>query len=275
MAETGNGGNSGAKSGWVLPRIAAFLAAASVLGVIWTVVQFWNPIKERDVTVVFEEHLGFSLPKEASSLNKLTMMYDGKPVPTVSLLRLSVINSGNLPVQPPDGQKEWTLALRSTEKHPLEIVGEVVPTPGVSISTERVPGRPDIVHLKIGLLKAKESVSMQVAMIGGDTGRYGIAAEEVGNRIPDLRLATTLTSVQHRIMNAFVPPTLVLSVLLLAASAIREYRRGASPFNKPMGPWALVTNIAGLMFVLVFSSVFLAGGLSWLLSWLVYIVAFR
>jgi hypothetical protein len=275
MVEASESGKPVAQSGRLMSGMAVILTVAAVLGVIWTVVQFWNPIKERDVTVVFEEHRDFSLPKEASSLNKLTMTYDGHAVPHVSLVRLSVVNSGNLPVEPPEGLNEWILALRSRQKLPLEVVGDPVSTPGVSVAIQKPPDQPEVVHLKLGMLKTRESVTLQLAMIGGKGEGSGIEVEEAGKRIGDLRLAKASTSVRHRIMNAFLPPALVLSVLVLVALGVWEYRRGSGAFNKPLGPAALLGNIAGMLFIGFFSSVFLAAGLSWLLSWLVYLVAFR
>src|SRR5256886_10582549 len=64
---------------WVAP-----ISLGALLSGLWTVVQFFNPIKELDLTVCIQEDIAFSLPKEATTLKKLALVYDGQPVEQAS-----------------------------------------------------------------------------------------------------------------------------------------------------------------------------------------------
>src|SRR5688572_14271782 len=109
----------------VLERVNLWLtiliAVATVFGGLWIVIKFFNPIKDLDLTVWIQQEIEFSLPKEASSLKKLALVYDGKPMEQASLLLVNISNTGNGPIQRVENgvQKPWLLTLRSTNKVPI------------------------------------------------------------------------------------------------------------------------------------------------------------
>jgi hypothetical protein len=256
------------------PWLTVALSGSAVLGLIWAVVQFWNPLRPLDVTVVSQDALEFSLPAGVSVIQKLSLTYDGRPIGKVSFVPVTVVNSGNQPVQVPkdSSAKEWVLALRSTNNTPIERVGELTREPSyLQAETEAGPTA-DVLHLRLGLLNPAESVSVQLALIGGGN-KYSIVAEEVGPRIPNLRLATTTDSVQSRIRNAFLPPLWVASIIALLVLVTIDVKRG----RLPIGPfsWRLVRDGLVGVFVFGFGSIVFAGAMSWLISWIVYWVAFR
>jgi hypothetical protein len=253
----------------LVPKVAA------VLGMLWATVQWFSPLKDVDLTVVRENATQFSLPAAASAVQKLAMTYDGRPVPTISLVRLTLVNSGNQPIQlaKDSPSKEWTLALRSSNKVPIERVGDLIATPAyVQASTFQGP-TPDLLYIKVGLLKPRESVSLQLALIGNG-GKYSITSEEVEPRIPDLRLADATDSVQSRVANAFLVPLWIgAALVLLVLSAVDINRGGTLLFGRPMR--ATISDAGGLVFVITFASALLAAGVAWTLSWAVYWAAFR
>jgi hypothetical protein len=256
------------------PWLTAVLSGSAVLGLLWVIVQFWNPLRPVDVTVVSQDALEFSLPAGASVIQKLALTYDGRPIGKVSLIPVTVVNSGNQPIQAQkdSSSKEWILALRSTNKIPIERVGELTREPRY-VQAETEPGpTADVLHLRVTLLNPGESVSMQLGLIGGGN-KFSILAEEIGPRIPNLRLATTTGSVRNRIQNAFLPPLWVVSVIALLVLASIDVRRG----RIPIGPlsWHFVREGTAAMCLFTFASILFAGAVSWLISWIVYWVAFR
>jgi hypothetical protein len=257
--------------GW----LGLVLSGAAVLGLLGTVVQKCNPLKDVDLTVVRENAIQFSLPAAASSVQKLAMTYDGRPVPTISLVRFTLVNSGNQPIHvaKDSPSKEWMLALRSSNKVPIERVGDLIATPAyVQASTLQGP-TPDVLYIKVGLLKPRESVSLQLAVIGNG-GKYSITSEEVEPRIPDLRLADATDSVQSRVANAFAVPLWIgAALVLLALSAVDIRRGGTLLFGRPMRP--TISDAGGLVFVITFASALFAAGVAWTLSWAVYWAAFH
>ena len=250
----------------------------AILGLIWTAVEFFNPIKDLDVTVIIEDKVEFSLPEQASSLQKLALTYDGQPIQKISLLRLAVINTGNRAIEPPkdSATNEWILTLRSSSKAPLVRVGELVRVPDYLYAIAEAGPGPDAVHLRLRVLNRKESVAMQVALIGagGDMTRP-IKAETPEPRVRDLNIAVAQRSVRNRIGEAFIVPLWGIGTVVLVGWRIVDIRRGRIPmFTGPLS-WKVAIGSVAAILGLAFVSAFLAAGASWLLAWIVYLVAFR
>src|SRR4051812_18137321 len=126
-------------------------AILGTLGVIWAVTQYFNPLKDLDLTVIVEDKVDFSLPEQASSLQKLVLTYDGKPIQRISLVRLSILNTGNRAIKPPNDSsgKDWTLILRSSTKTPLVQVGSLARTPDYLEAVSGSGPGADAIHLKL------------------------------------------------------------------------------------------------------------------------------
>jgi hypothetical protein len=245
-----------------------------VLGLLWAAVQYLNPLRPVDVTVVSQDAVEFRLPAGAGALQKLALTYDGRAVDKVAIVPVTIINSGRQPIQAPqDGTaKEWVLMLRSRNQTPIERVGDLVRTPRYVQAETSAGPTPDVVQVKVGLLNAGESIALQVAFIGGGN-KFSIEAEESGPRIPNLRLVTAVDSVRNRIQQAFLPPLWLVCVLALTASWVFEAKKRPRPIG-PMS-WRLAFDALAAVLLVAFAAGMAAGGLSWLISWIVYLVAFR
>jgi hypothetical protein len=252
------------------------VAVFGILGALWAVLEFFNPIKNLDMTVVIEESAQFSLPDQASSLQKLALMYDGRIIPRVTLIRLAIVNTGNLPIEPPKDSpaRDWILTLRSTSGAPLERVSEPVATPDFLKVTVEPGPTPDAIQLRLGVLNRKESIAMQVALIGGDANTpVWLKAETPEPRIPGLNVAVAKDGVRSRIANGFIAPVWAMALITLVGWLIVDIRRGRTSIDPPS--WKLAGGLVAGLFSLLFASIFIAAGVSWLLSWVVYLVAFR
>ena len=203
----------------------------ALLGGLWTVAQFFNPIKELDLTVWIQEDIAFSLPKEATTLKKLALVYDGQPVEQASLLRVSILNSGKAPIQGVgDGPtKRWLLTLRSTNGVPIEQVGELTRTPSTVEITSQPGPTPDSLHLSIGLLNPKDSIELRVALLEPrEKSQFPLDAEDT-TRIPGLRKPEVTTSnVRERIQNAFVGPLWIVAIVLVLAGSLLFLAQGTA-----------------------------------------------
>jgi hypothetical protein len=247
------------------PWLSLVLTASSVLGLIWGGIYFFSGIASRDITVVLQDTTDFALPKDASALKKLRMTYGEKPVENVSLVRLEIINTGSQPIEPPKEASHWTLAIKSKNKSPLEQVGELIKPQGLDVSV--LPGgSEDVLHLRIPALKVRESIGMQVAVIGGAQRIYPVDAVDVGPRISDLKVEVTRHSVRNRIANAFLPPVMILSVAVLLVLVILDLR-GKKGIK--------ISNVMAMLAMTGLASVFFAGFISWGLAWIVYFIALR
>ena len=251
----------------------------ATLGSIWAAIEFFSPIADLDLTVVVEDKVEFSLPETASSLQKLALTYDGKPIKRISLVRLSIVNTGNRAIEPPrdSSTNEWILTLRSPKKNtPLVQVGELVRKPDYLYAVP-VPGADsDAIHLKLRVLNRKESIVMQVALIGegADSARL-IRAETPEPRVRDLKVTVAQESVRNRIQNAFLGPLWVITLVVFFSWWIVDIRRGRVPVLAGPLSWKLaLSGVLGVL-ILFFATGFLAAGASWLLAWIVQLVAFR
>src|SRR3954470_23925043 len=65
-----------------------------VLGLLWAAVQYLNPLRPVDVTVVSQDAVEFRLPAGAGALQKLALTYDGRAVDKVAIVPVTIINSG-------------------------------------------------------------------------------------------------------------------------------------------------------------------------------------
>ena len=253
------------------PWLTLVITAAAVLGLFWTVARFFNPIKDLDLTVWIQEEIDLGLPKEASSLNKLALVYDGKPMEHASVLRVNILNTGNVPIRPEESgaEKNWCLTLRSTNGAPIEQIGDIVSTPS-NVEVSSKPGSaPDSLTLAIGLLNPKDSLDVKLVLVGPKAqGGYAIDAQA---RIPGLRNpVVTKSTVRDRIANGFMWPLWTVALILLLGVFFREFRReGWAGFGSSI--WS----IPATLFAAIFGSAFIAAGAGWLLSWIVYWVAFR
>lgn len=262
----------------VNPWVTLIGGILATLGVIWAVTQYFSPLKDLDLTVIVEDKVDFSLPEQASSLQKLVLTYDGKPIQRISLVRLSVLNTGNRAIKPPvdSSAKDWTLILRSSTKTPLVQVGDLVRTPEyLEVTPASGPG-PDATHLKLKVLNPKESIGMQVALIDADrVFSLPVKAETPEPRVPDLNVAVAERSVRNRIFDAFATPLWVLAMVIVGGWWIVDVWRGRVPLYAGPFSWKVALGTVGAVVLLAFGSVFLAMAASWVLSWIVYLVAFR
>jgi hypothetical protein len=253
--------------------LAIPIAVATIFGGLWIVIKFFNPIKELDLTVWIQQEIEFSLPKEASSLKKLALVYDGRPMERASLLLVSISNTGNVPIQRVENgiQKPWLLTLRSTNKVPIEQIGDATATPSnVEVSSQ--PGStPDTLQLAIGLLNPQDAIEVRLALLGPKgQARYPVDAEAriAGLRKPEV----TKLTVRERIRDAFLAPLWVIAIAVVIGGAIwEEYREGWKSFRSA---GSAIRMIVGLLFIPIFAGAFLAAGAAWLLAWVVYFVAF-
>lgn len=247
-----------------------------VLGSIAAGIWYLSPLRDLDVTVVLEEEVQFSLPPGAEGIRQLAMTYDGKPVKRLGLVKVSVINSGKIPVQLPstDGKpRPWTLVLRSTDEVPIQQVGSLESSPRkVQVLSE--PGKTSSeLALRMALLNPGHEVKLQVAVIGGTSQLQTIQADEGDAQIPNLRLAVTRHGVRSRVANALLPPLWGLTVLVLGSLFVRETVRSKEGLGKT--PRAIVLNGLALLFMVLVASTLLAAGIAWVLSWAVYAASLR
>ena len=254
---------------WVAP-----ISLGALLTGLWTVVQFFNPIKELDLTVWIQEDIAFSLPKEATTLKKLALVYDGQPVEQASLFRVSILNSGKAPIQGVgDGPtKRWLLTLRSTNGVPIEQVGELRRTPSTVEIVSQPGPTPDSLQLSIGLLNPKDSIDLRIALLGPRAqSRFPLDAEDT-TRIPGLRKPEVTTSnVRERIQNAFIAPLWIVAIVLVLAWFGWALHKERWQSFRSVG--SAIGSIILLPFAAAFASAALAAGASWGLAWVVYFVA--
>lgn len=253
-------------------KLAGWLIAAAT--VLWAVISYLSPLRPTDVTIVSQDAIDVQLPSAAGPLQKLALTYDGRPVQKISIVPITIVNSGReaILVPPNAAENEWVVAIRNHDGKPIERVGELVKTPR-SVRADTAPGpTADVVLVKTGLLNAGESLAFQLAVIGGGT-KFSIEAEEAGPRIPNLRLAVTTDSVQHRIQVAFLVPLWVVCSIAFGAVLLRDRSKRKQPIVPVSWPTAR-DGLIGTVLVAVIGAI-AAAGLSWGISWIVYLVAFR
>ena len=258
--------------GRVNPWLTLAISVAAVFGILGTVGKFFQPIKELDLTVWIQQEIEFSLPKEASSLKKLALLYDGKPTEQASLLRVNISNTGNIPIQRVEEgtQKKWLLTLRSTNGVPIEPIGDVQATPSNVEVSSQAGSTPDVLQLAIGLLNPKDSIDIRLALVGPNgPARYPISAEA---RIPGLgEPVVTKSTVRERIETALVRPLAVVAVVFMIGvfgfMFWQDRKEGWKSFQSK-GSAIGVIIVTPLAFI--FASAFMAAAAAWGLSWIVF-----
>jgi len=251
------------------------ISVATILGILWTVGKFFYPIKDLDLTVWIQQEIEFSLPKEASSMTKLTLIYDGKPTEQASLLRINISNTGNVPIQRVEEgtQKKWLLTLRSTNGVPIEPIGDVTTTPSNIEVSSQAGSTPDILQLAISLLNPKDSIDIRLALVGPKgQARYPINAEA---RIAGLQKpVVTKSTVRERIENAlFEPLAVVAGVFMIGVFGFVFWHDRKEGWKSFQSVGSVIQVIIFTPLAFIFASAFIAAvaakGLAWIVFWVV------
>jgi hypothetical protein len=243
----------------LLPWIQVATGVLALGAALWAVVQFFNPVRALDLTVLVKSVVPIEIPEEPEAV-PLSLHFDGKPIRSATLIDCQIRNSGSKPIGAES--QHWVLKLEGDEGTRAVAVGALSTDPnGLTVRLLDESEVDRSVSLEFGLLNPGDTVSIQLAII--NRPKLGSRLLSASTRIPGLsEPVVTRRETHERIQDALEDPIFFMLIIVAAPACLRIFHR--------MRHWNSLIGQIGQYVIATVCAVMLSApvaiGASWLLA---------
>lgn len=208
------------------PWIQLFLSIVAFLGVLWTIIQFFNPLKNVDITVLVQKEIPINWSQVVGSSTSLELVYDGVSINNATIIQINILNTGSVPI----GKKGvWEeIILKSDNNARIALLSPPVTLPSnleFQVNSKLLTNTLD---LQVGLFNPGDSIELNLIVVEPqDINHPTLFAE---TRISNLSKVITIRgSIEDRLTDAFSGPVAVFTLLitlLIFIALFKDFRQG-------------------------------------------------
>lgn len=236
----------------ISPWIELLLGMVAVVGLLWSVISFFNPLGNVDATVWVQQEIPVA-PPAVGSPGSLQLFYDGLPIERATILQVNISNTGAEPI----GEKgTWeNISITPDDKARIALLSQPTTNPTNLEFQVLTNTLTDTLTLQFGLLNPRDAIDLQLIVIEPeDVNHPKLIAE---TRIPKLsQITVTRESVNERLEKAFETPVryLVFGACVLLFLVLTRHE--------------IVSDKVALVFALLFGWLFATSGVIQVAVWL-------
>lgn len=248
------------------PWIQLFLGIVAVLGILWAIVQFLNPLRNTDITVWIQKEIPIDQPSFVGS-SPVELVYKGTPINRATVLQINISNTGSMPI----GEKgKWEeIMLIPDNNARIAMLSQPVTHPSTLEFRVSSDSLTNALTLMVGLFNPRDYIELQLIVINPQNVNHPTITAPT--RIPKLSEGTTTRkSIEDRLESSLYWPVAIFGFLVTLIT-FKQFRL-ISKKDFLQGNWDYKR---GIIVSILFATWILSYILTQLVIWLIISNHFR